>query len=57
MRAWTLRELKATNESPDVGLAFSFAAVQRPPTAQSVWLDPCSLSPYDHQEFHPLLAA
>jgi hypothetical protein len=57
MRAWTLRELKATNESPDVGLAFSFAAVQRPLTAQSIWLDPCWLSPYDNQAFHSLLAA
>jgi Replication-relaxation len=57
MRVWTLRELKATNESPDIGLAFSFAALQRPPMAQAVWLDPCWLSPYDNQECHPLLAA
>lgn len=57
MRAWTLRELKATNESPDIGLAFSFAALQRPPTARAVWLDPCWLSPYNDQTYHPLLAA
>jgi Replication-relaxation len=57
MRAWTLRELKATNESPDIGLAFSFASLQRPPTARAVWLDPCWLPPYDDQAPHPLLAA
>jgi DNA-binding PadR family transcriptional regulator len=56
MRAWTLRELKATTESPDIGLAFSFAALQRPLTAPAVWLDPCWLSPYDNEEPHPLLA-
>ncbi len=57
MRAWTLQELKATNESPDVGLAFAFATLKRPPTARQVWLDPCWLSPYDPDECHPLLAA
>src|SRR5258708_5969500 len=57
MRAWTLQELKTANEPPDVRLAFSFATLDRPPTARAVWLGPCWLSPYDPHECHPLLAA
>lgn len=56
MRSWTDEELKATNESQEIGATFLFAALPDAVTPQQAWLEPYwHTTPASTQERYALL--